>query len=175
MESAVRYCRPGNTGNPESKSDRLRCNLGRDFLRHTNQFSPRHAFSRLGGYWWGRPGPMAGGPVTASSSFNRRYSPQRIREYHWPRSSCGLVISGAATCQSSTDGRLALAHRRQKSLNLPWLISSPLSRMKVVVFGNSGSGKSMYARALALREGLAHLDLDSIVWEHGKIGMQRPG
>jgi hypothetical protein len=26
-----------------------------------------------------------------------------------------------------------------------------------------------------MREGLAHLDLDSIVWEPGKIAMQRPG
>jgi adenylate kinase family enzyme len=46
--------------------------------------------------------------------------------------------------------------------------------MKVLVFGNSGSGKSTYARALAAREGLVHLDLDSIVWEPGKIAVQRP-
>jgi adenylate kinase family enzyme len=46
--------------------------------------------------------------------------------------------------------------------------------MKVLVFGNSGSGKSTYARALATREGLAHLDLDSVVWEPGKIAVQRP-
>jgi adenylate kinase family enzyme len=45
--------------------------------------------------------------------------------------------------------------------------------MKVLVFGNSGSGKSTYARALAAREGLAHLELDSIVWEPGKIAVQR--
>ena len=44
--------------------------------------------------------------------------------------------------------------------------------MKVLVFGNSGSGKSTYAGALAAREGLAHLD--SIVWEPGKIAVQRP-
>src|SRR5262245_22751724 len=57
--------------------------------------------------------------------------------------------------------------------------------MKVLVFGNSGSGKSTYARALAAREGLAHLDSDSIVWGIGdaasvkklqetKIAVQRP-
>jgi adenylate kinase family enzyme len=45
--------------------------------------------------------------------------------------------------------------------------------MKVLVFGNSGSGKSTYARALAARDGLAHLDLDAIVWEPGKIAVQR--
>jgi adenylate kinase family enzyme len=49
-----------------------------------------------------------------------------------------------------------------------------LGGMKVLVFGNSGSGKSTYARALATREGLAHLDLDSIAWEAGKIAVQRP-
>ena len=48
-----------------------------------------------------------------------------------------------------------------------------VGHMKVLVFGNSGSGKSTYARALARREGLAHLDLDSIVWEPGKIAVQR--
>src|SRR6476620_11372057 len=49
--------------------------------------------------------------------------------------------------------------------------------MKVLIFGNSGSGKSTYARALAARESLAHLDSDSIVWgfgEPGKIAVQRP-
>src|SRR4029453_14640164 len=46
--------------------------------------------------------------------------------------------------------------------------------MKVLVFGNSGSGKSTYARALATREDLAHLDLDSVVWEPGKIAVQPP-
>jgi adenylate kinase family enzyme len=46
--------------------------------------------------------------------------------------------------------------------------------MKVLVFGNSGSGKSTYAGALAAREDLAHLDLDSIVWEPGKVAVQRP-
>ena len=45
--------------------------------------------------------------------------------------------------------------------------------MRVLVFGNSGSGKSTYSKALAVREGLAHLDLDSIVWEPGKIAVER--
>lgn len=45
--------------------------------------------------------------------------------------------------------------------------------MKVLVYGNSGSGKSTYAHALATRHGLVHLDLDSIVWEPGKIAVQR--
>ena len=46
--------------------------------------------------------------------------------------------------------------------------------MKVLVFGNSGSGKSTYAQRLASERSLAHLDLDSIVWERGKIAVQRP-
>ena len=45
--------------------------------------------------------------------------------------------------------------------------------MKVLVFGNSGSGKSTYARSLATRKGLAHLDLDTLVWEPSKIAVQR--
>jgi adenylate kinase family enzyme len=49
-----------------------------------------------------------------------------------------------------------------------------LGRVKTIVFGNSGSGKSTYARALAVRHGISHLDLDSIVWEPGKIAVQRP-
>lgn len=46
--------------------------------------------------------------------------------------------------------------------------------MKILVFGNSGSGKSTYARALAERHALAHLDLDTIVWEPGQVAVQRP-
>jgi len=45
--------------------------------------------------------------------------------------------------------------------------------MKILVFGNSGSGKSTLAKGLAAEHGLAHLDLDSIVWEPGKIAVQR--
>lgn len=45
--------------------------------------------------------------------------------------------------------------------------------MNVLVFGNSGSGKSTYARALADRQGIAHLDLDSIVWEPNQIAVPR--
>ena len=48
--------------------------------------------------------------------------------------------------------------------------------MKVLIFGNSGSGKSTYARTLAAAHGLPHLDLDSIVWEPFQIAVQRlPG
>jgi len=46
--------------------------------------------------------------------------------------------------------------------------------MKVLVFGNSGSGKSSYARALAGLHALEHLDLDTIVWEPGQVAVQRP-
>lgn len=45
--------------------------------------------------------------------------------------------------------------------------------MKVLVYGNSGSGKSSCARALAARHRLAHLDLDTIVWKPGKIAVPR--
>jgi adenylate kinase family enzyme len=45
--------------------------------------------------------------------------------------------------------------------------------VKLLVFGNSGSGKSTYAAAQARRYGLVHLDLDSIVWEPGQIAVQR--
>ncbi len=46
--------------------------------------------------------------------------------------------------------------------------------MRILVFGNSGSGKSTLARKLAKGHELAHLDLDSIVWEPDKIAVQRP-
>lgn len=46
--------------------------------------------------------------------------------------------------------------------------------MRALVFGNSGSGKSTLAVKLAGEHGVAHLDLDSIVWEPGRIAVQRP-
>lgn len=36
---------------------------------------------------------------------------------------------------------------------------------RIVIFGNSGSGKSTMARSLAREYGLAHLDLDSLAWD----------
>ena len=39
--------------------------------------------------------------------------------------------------------------------------------MRWVVFGNSGAGKSRFARALAAAHGLAHLDLDTVAWQDG--------
>lgn len=50
---------------------------------------------------------------------------------------------------------------------------TPAAR-RVLVFGNSGSGKSTLCGDLASRYSLDHLDLDSIVWEQGKIAVQRP-
>lgn len=44
---------------------------------------------------------------------------------------------------------------------------------RILVFGNSGSGKSHLARALAVEHGLAHLDLDTIVWVPGQIAVPR--
>lgn len=46
--------------------------------------------------------------------------------------------------------------------------------MRYLIMGNSGSGKSHRAKALAARHGLIHLDLDTIVWEPGQIAVPRP-
>jgi len=46
--------------------------------------------------------------------------------------------------------------------------------MRILIFGNSGSGKSTLAAKLAREHGIAHLDLDSIVWEPGETAVQRP-
>jgi len=35
---------------------------------------------------------------------------------------------------------------------------------KIVIFGNSGSGKSTLAKEIALKNNLAHLDLDTVAW-----------
>jgi len=36
---------------------------------------------------------------------------------------------------------------------------------KVLIFGNSGSGKSTFAKKLTQTDGLRHLDLDSLAWQ----------
>lgn len=43
---------------------------------------------------------------------------------------------------------------------------------RIVIFGNSGSGKTRMATALAREHGLAHLDLDSLAWD--APGVRRP-
>lgn len=45
--------------------------------------------------------------------------------------------------------------------------------MRVLIFGNSGSGKTVYAKQLAAAHALAHLDLDTIVWEPGRVAEMR--
>jgi adenylate kinase family enzyme len=45
---------------------------------------------------------------------------------------------------------------------------------RIVIFGNAGSGKSTYAGYLASQMGLAHLDLDTLVWEPREIAVARP-
>jgi adenylate kinase family enzyme len=37
---------------------------------------------------------------------------------------------------------------------------------KVLIFGNSGSGKSTFAKKLRQSDGLAHLDLDTLAWQN---------
>lgn len=45
---------------------------------------------------------------------------------------------------------------------------------RVLIFGNSGSGKSTRARALAESGGLAHLDLDVLAWLPAQPPQRRP-
>lgn len=46
--------------------------------------------------------------------------------------------------------------------------------MRVLIMGNSGSGKSWRARELAQQRQLQHLDLDTIVFVPGLIAVARP-
>ena len=46
--------------------------------------------------------------------------------------------------------------------------------MKVLVFGNSGSGKTWFAQRLAAKQGLRVLDLDSVVWSPTEYAVFRP-
>jgi adenylate kinase family enzyme len=45
---------------------------------------------------------------------------------------------------------------------------------RVVIFGNSGSGKTTMAAALAAQLGVPHLDLDSIAWERPLVRRSIP-
>ena len=45
--------------------------------------------------------------------------------------------------------------------------------MRIAIIGNSGSGKSTLARQLASVHTLTSLDLDTIVWEPGQVGVLR--
>jgi adenylate kinase family enzyme len=46
--------------------------------------------------------------------------------------------------------------------------------MRVLVFGNSSSGKSTFARQLAARHSLKVLDLDHVVWSRTEFAKFRP-
>ena len=46
--------------------------------------------------------------------------------------------------------------------------------MRLVVIGNSGSGKSTFAERAAAEHGLASLALDALVWEPHQIAVMRP-
>lgn len=45
--------------------------------------------------------------------------------------------------------------------------------MRLAILGNSGAGKSMLAARLARQHGLAHLDLDALSWEPGRVAVAR--
>lgn len=45
--------------------------------------------------------------------------------------------------------------------------------MRIVIFGNSGSGKSTMARGLATEHGVAMLELDTVVWEPNQVAVLR--
>lgn len=44
----------------------------------------------------------------------------------------------------------------------------------VLIVGNSGSGKSTYAKRLAARDGLVHIDLDPFAWQPTDPPVRRP-
>jgi len=60
--------------------------------------------------------------------------------------------------------------RSRASLNLNVRLKE---EMRIAILGNSGSGKSTLAQWLAERAGAALLDLDTVAWEPGQIGVSR--
>jgi adenylate kinase family enzyme len=51
----------------------------------------------------------------------------------------------------------------------------PLTKSRILIIGNSGSGKSHLAQALATQLALPVLDLDDIFWLDGSYKAKRPG
>lgn len=71
-----------------------------------------------------------------------------------------------------------MASIRQQRLGMPVdrrraCVAGCSTAMKLVILGNSGSGKSSLARAVAERHAVSRLDLDEIVWEPGRVAVQR--
>jgi len=54
------------------------------------------------------------------------------------------------------------------------IILKVLTLKKVLIFGNSGSGKSTYAKNLSLNIGLAHLDLDTVAFQTDNPIQRKP-
>jgi len=46
--------------------------------------------------------------------------------------------------------------------------------MRILIFGNSGSGKSALARRLSFKHGIPILDLDGLVWSRSEYAVLRP-
>lgn len=55
-----------------------------------------------------------------------------------------------------------------------FFICKSLQLTRILIFGNSGSGKSILAKKLCVAEGLAHLDLDTLAWQPGSPPERMP-
>ena len=53
-------------------------------------------------------------------------------------------------------------------------VATTLHRMRIVILGNAGSGKSTLSKSLARTQGMPMLDLDTLVWEPGLVAVERP-
>ena len=59
-------------------------------------------------------------------------------------------------------------------MNTLYTAATPTIVKKVVIFGNSGSGKSTFARELVKPEGPGYLDLDNLAWHRELPTVRRP-
>src|SRR5690349_6845713 len=48
------------------------------------------------------------------------------------------------------------------------------TKMRILVFGNAGSGKTTLARRFGAERGLTVLDLDNVVWVSSEVDVLRP-